>query len=605
MQKRIIVSILLSIFVILAGLGLISHLRVRDSIRRSAEDRLALANIIGTFVDHIIEENLTRLYDISLSDKIDFSDGDWGPEGAALRVAYEYSIFTGGVFLLDHQGSMVLTYPHPEGARTSLLGIPSVGRVLSEMKPVVSNVYTMERTRKKVIFVLVPLKSRSGEVVGVAGGEIDPTTYVFTRVIKSIPLGPQTDIELVDSLGIVIASSNPRSILTLADHNAFLSALIAEKKGTVGTCHRCHEGEQGAHGRTKDVLAFAPLGLAPWGVSVREPEKTVFLPSTKLKKGFFMLGLISLSTAFVLALGMSRSIVKPIRALTAAANRIAQGALSAPVDVTGTDEIAVLARSFEVMRHRLADSLQSIHLYSVGLEQRVRDRTKQLEEKQVANKTLLKKVITSEEDERKRIARELHDESLQALSALLMRIEMCKLHPEQVSAEKVEAMKSIVTGIINEMNKLVQNLRPSVLDDLGFEASIVWLLDRNLKEKKIMCFLNMDDFSDEGLTPELEITLFRIVQEASMNIARHSGATNAFVYIKTDEKNFSMSIEDDGEGFDTASALRNTLSGRGLGILGMKERAVLMNGRLTVCSTPGSGTVILCTIPLSPEARHA
>ena len=149
MQKRIIVSILLSIFVILAGLGLISHLRVRDSIRRSAEDRLALANIIGTFVDHIIEENLTRLYDISLSDKIDFSDGDWGPERAVLRAAYEYSIFTDGVFLLGKNGTMALTYPDREGTRVNLRHIPAVGRVLSEMKPVVSGVHTMEPTKKK------------------------------------------------------------------------------------------------------------------------------------------------------------------------------------------------------------------------------------------------------------------------------------------------------------------------------------------------------------------------------------------------------------------------------------------------------------------------
>jgi two-component system, NarL family, sensor histidine kinase NreB len=141
-----------------------------------------------------------------------------------------------------------------------------------------------------------------------------------------------------------------------------------------------------------------------------------------------------------------------------------------------------------------------------------------------------------------------------------------------------------------------------VLDDLGFEASIVWLLDRNLKEKGITCHLNMQNFSDALLTPELEITLFRIIQETSTNIARHSGAKNAFVYIKTDEKNFSMSIEDDGEGFDTASAFLNTLTGRGLGILGMKERAAHMNGSLTVCSAPGSGTVVLCKIPLSPEA---
>jgi signal transduction histidine kinase len=601
MQKRIIVSILLSVLIILISLGLVSYYHIQESIERSYEDHLTESKIIATSVDHILEENLTRLYDISLSDKIDITDNNWAPEQDALREAYHYSIFSDGIFLLDKVGNVLLTYPPREGWSINMLGIPPVSKVITDMRPVISSVFSMEPAHRKVIFALVPLRNRSGDVVGTAGGLIDPTNYQFTRILSDIAVHKTTNIDLVDSMGIVIASNRPSSILSGIDHNKFLSGLIAEKKTAVAACHRCHVAAKESERRTEDVLVFAPLSLAPWGVAFRFPKDVIFAPSESLRDGFIILGFVSLATSFVMALGMSRSIVRPVRQLIQATGRIARGNLREAVNIESTEEIGTLSRSFDDMRLKLAASLDSIQRQNLELEQRVRERTRQLEEKQVVNATLLRKLITSQEDERKRIARELHDESLQTLSALLMNIEMCRLHPDLITPDKVHMMKDTVTRVINEMTKVIQNLRPTVLDDLGFEAGILWLIDRNLKEKGINCQVNMEALVEDNLPPELQVTLFRIVQEVTSNIARHSQAANVYIHIKNDARMFTMTIEDDGTGFDTGTVFENTMTGRGLGILGMKERAAQVNGILKICSTPNQGTTVLCTVPLSPE----
>jgi signal transduction histidine kinase len=579
----------------------VSYYHIQQSIERSYDDHLTESKIIATSIDHILEENLTRLYDISLSDKIDITDSNWAPEQDALKEAYHYSIFSDGIFLLDKIGNVLLTYPPREGWSINMLGIPPVSKVITDMRPVISSIYSMEPARRKVIFALVPLRNRSGDVVGAAGGLIDPTNYQFTRILSDIAIDKTTNIELVDSMGIVIASNHPSSILSGIDHNKFLSGLIAEKKSAVAACHRCHVTAKGSEHRTEDVLVFAPLDLAPWGVAFRFPKDVIFAPSESLRDGFIILGIVSLATAFVMALGMSKSIVKPVRQLIQATDRIARGNLREAVIIESTEEIGTLSRSFDDMRLKLAASLDSIQKQNLLLEQRVLERTRQLEEKQVVNATLLRKLITSQEDERKRIARELHDESLQTLSALLMNIEMCRLHPDLISPAKVTMMKETVTRVINEMTKVIQNLRPTVLDDLGFEAGILWLIDRNLKEHGITCQVNMDELMEEKLPPELQVTLFRIFQEVTSNIARHAGAANVSIHIKNDARVFMMSIKDDGTGFDTETVFENTLTGRGLGILGMKERAAQVNGTLELHSAPNQGTTVLCTVPLSSE----
>lgn len=602
MQKRIIISILLSVCIILLSLGFVSYYHIQDSIERSYDDRIAEASIIATTIDHILEENLTRLYDISIADRVDLSDGNWAPEEQALQTAYQYSIFSDGVFLLDKLGNVLASYPHRDGAGINLLGIPPVSKVTTEMRPVVSSIFTMEPTRRKVIFALVPLRNRTGDIVGTAGGLIDPTSYHFSRILSSISLDKNINIEVVDNLGIVIASNHPSSILSGIDHNKLLSRLIDAKKGAATVCHRCHARNGGSgDSRTEDILFFSPLNLAPWGVSIRVPKETVYASSLALQRGFLVLAVVALVTSFILALGMSKSIVKPVQQLIRATERIARGNLSDPVTIESSDEIQTLAEQFDNMRIKLDESLKSIQRHNLELEQRVRERTHQLEEKQLLNTTLLRRLITSQEDERKRIARELHDESLQTLSAILMDIEMCRMHPTLMTPEKVSLMKKTVTRVINEMTKVIQNLRPTVLDDLGFEAGVHWLIDHSLREKSIQYHVNMEDLVEDLIPPEIQISLFRIIQETTTNIARHADAEQVFILIRNKKRSLFMSIEDDGRGFNTETVFENTLTGRGLGILGMKERAVQINGTLKICSSPGNGTTVLCTVPITSE----
>jgi len=598
MRRRITFSVILAIFTILICLGIISYLSVHDSIQRSLANRLTLANIIGKYLDHVLETNLTRLYDISISGRIDFQDNDWEPEKKALKAAYEYSIFTDSIFLMDLYGNVVMTYPHQEGRKVNLLSIPYVSKTIAERKPVISDVYTFEPTQKKVIFALVPLKNKEGKIIGVAGGEMNPTNYMFTQIIKSVPVETGTNIELVDSYGTIIASNDPKRILTCSDHNKFLGNLIANKKSSVGTCHRCHS-EESSDKKTKDMLAFSPLSAAPWGISVREPQEIVFSPATKLKKGFFVLSLISAITALLLGIGLSRGIVRPVQSLIHAAQKIGKGNLSEPIEVPGRDEIGTLAQSFDTMRIKLSESLESIHRHNIELEHRVLERTKQIRQSRQKVESLLKKLISSQEDERRRIARGLHDEILQDLSAFLIKLEICKLYPEQISMEKIEEMKGIALKTLDSIHNVIQNLRPSILDDLGLGAGIKWLLDKHLTEKGIHYYLTIDAETNERFDPRVEITLFRIIQESIINIARHAEAENVLFILKTENDSVRVDIEDDGEGFDVHSMLRHTTdSGRGLGLLGMKERASLLDGKLEICSGPGNGTRISLKVPL-------
>jgi len=590
------------------SLGIVSYLTVSDTIDRSMQRRLDLARMIAGYTDSILESNVNRLYDISLSGSINFKDNNWEPEKKALETAYRYSIFTDGIFLLDRDGNKVITYPSRLDDSLNLLSIPYISRVIKEGRPAISDIFTVEPTKKKVVYALVPLKDRNGEIIGVAGGEINPTNYVMSQVIKSAHSGPNTNIEIVDSKGIVIASNNPGRIFTGTDHDKFLAGLISGKTSVFRRCHRCHEGEQGnvnSAERSTDVLAFAPLEMASWGVSILQPEEDVFAPADNLKKTFLFFSVISIGIALLVAVGMSRSIVKPVHELIEATQSIAAGNMSRSIGFGGVDEIGMLSSSFEVMRVKLADSLESLHQYNLQLENRVNERTHEIRQSQAKVERLFKKVISAQEEERKRIARGLHDETMQSLSAILMRMDLCKLYGETLPGGKIDEVREIVLNTLNDLRTMIQNLRPSILDDLGLEAAVRWLLDKHLWEKGIAYFYDISGDCDRRFDPQLETTFFRIIQEAIVNIARHAEAENVFVIMKVAEHEIHLDIEDDGKGFDVRSALKRTEDGRGLGLLGLKERVYLIDGKVTMCSDPElGGTRISLRIPLKTYGEH-
>ena len=461
MQRKIIIAIILTVVIISTGVWIIGHLIVDESIDRSLKDRLTLAGIIAKNIDLLLERNLNRLYDISLSGKIDIGDNDWGPEKEALRAAYQYSIFTDGIFLLDRKGNVVQAYPQRLNSSVNLMSVPYVSSIINEGRPAISDIYTVEPKKKKVIYAMVPLRSKEGDIVGVVGGEIDPTNLRFNEIIKSVTAESNTYMEIVDSHGIIIASNNPKRIFTDSDHNKFLQTIISERKPIIRTCHRCHlenvEG-RGDAGRSTDILAFAPLETVHWGVSIVQPEKDIFAPARRLNKTILAISIGSIGIALIIAIGMSKSIVKPIHRLIDATHKITTGDLSAAIEFGGRDEIGKLSSSFEIMRLKLSDSLEGLHQYNVQLEERVLERTKRIKESHEKVEKLLKKVMSVQEEERKRIARGLHDDTMQSLSALLMKMKMFKAYPEQISAGKINEMQKILFDTLDGIHNIIQNL---------------------------------------------------------------------------------------------------------------------------------------------------
>jgi signal transduction histidine kinase len=602
MQKKIIIAIIFFVIIVSATLGIISYLAVNESINRSLQNRLLLAGTIANYIETLLHNNLNRLYDISVSGKINLKDNNWEYEKKALKSAYDYSLFSDGVFLLDKHGNVLVTYPQRSSFIENLTYISYVNQVLEEKKPVISNVYTIEPIKKKVIYAMVPLVDNEGNLVGVAGGIINPTTSFINQLLQTMNLLKKSYIEIIDSNEIVVASDDSSHVLRHHDREGSLRKMIKEYRSGIKECPHGFSSSK-PDGKSLDILTFVPLKIAPWGVIIGQTKKEVYAPSIKLRKMFFLFAFVFLGTAIIFAVGLSTSIIKPIRSLTIGANRIAGGDLSRPIENIGTDEIAMLSKSFDAMRIKLAESLESLKKHSAELEKGVLERTKQIQLEQEKVQTLLKQAITSQENERKRVARELHDETLQDLSAILMKIDMCKLYPEQISIQKIEEIRGIVLKTLKEISRIMQNLRPSMLDDLGLEAAIKWLLDSYFDGKSINCFYNAAGIKNKRFSPEIEINLFRIAQETIANIARHAEAKNIFLILKIKDNAICMDVEDDGIGFDVTSLLKKTIYDtkdfRGLGLLGMKERASLIGGNLQIYSMPDCGTRVSLRIPLT------
>lgn len=214
---------------------------------------------------------------------------------------------------------------------------------------------------------------------------------------------------------------------------------------------------------------------------------------------------------------------------------------------------------------------------------------------------LLEKVITAQEDERKRIARELHDEAGPSLTSLMVRLRLI----ENVAGNEAEVrrqtgeLKALAGQILDDLHRLAVELRPSSLDHLGLVAALNQYIRTYARQHGITADFQAIGFDGKRLPPGLETSLYRIVQEALTNVARHSRATQVGVVLEHRGPSVVAIVEDNGCGFDVAQVLQGE-TGR-LGLFGMQERATLIGGRLTLESAPGQGTTVFAEIPLTVE----
>jgi signal transduction histidine kinase len=235
---------------------------------------------------------------------------------------------------------------------------------------------------------------------------------------------------------------------------------------------------------------------------------------------------------------------------------------------------------------------------------RLEDRVRRQRERDVQNtrelQNLSAKLITAQEEERRSLARELHDEVGQVLTAIKVELAVAQRAIDSTAgtAHLLDDARSITEGALTTVRDLSHLLHPSLLDDLGLPAAIEWYLRGFGKRHGIRVEL-LQDQMEERLTSEIETSVYRIVQEALTNVARHAKATACRVYLQRFPTTILVTIEDDGAGFDLAEAQR-AADGRGLGLIGIRERVSDLRGTLRIESAPGKGTRLTVELPIPP-----
>ncbi|MBK8988719.1 MAG: HAMP domain-containing protein [Chloroflexi bacterium] len=369
-------------------------------------------------------------------------------------------------------------------------------------------------------------------------------------------------------------AANDGTILAHTFGPGFPSDLLAANPVQSADHHRTAllETDEGLVWDTAVPIFDGKAGVARIGLSEESMRMTMDA----------LTGQMLLTTVMVSAVGIAAAtwltwlVTRPILALKRAAEAVGQGDFQQTIQPWAGDEIGELTEAFNAMTADLSRAEQ---------ERAERDQLRS---------QLLEKVIAAQEEERRRIARELHDETGQSLTSLMVHLQMVNQQcPLPETREQLDGVRTLLAQTLDNVHNLALELRPSVLDDLGLAAA----LRRYVRDYQARYPLEVD-LEVMGLAERLpqgvETAVYRIIQESLTNIARHAQATTASVLLEQRGGRLRAIVEDDGVGFDPAAV---NGSGR-LGLYGMRERAELLNGTLTIESEPGQGTSIFIEVPL-------
>ncbi|MBI5369341.1 MAG: HAMP domain-containing protein [Planctomycetes bacterium] len=305
-----------------------------------------------------------------------------------------------------------------------------------------------------------------------------------------------------------------------------------------------------------------------------------------------VLGALALAAAIGMGLAglLAHILTRPMRQLANSAREIGKGNFDVRARAVFDDEIGGLAQAFNRMAERLEESRREVR------------------EKERLRAALIERLLQVQEDERKAISRELHDEIGQSLLALLMTLQgdcPCRGCCDS-SGALCTGMVDRIRGMIEEVRRLSWGMRPTILDDYGLDSALSRHVEETAQRSGLAVDYQYSAPPGVGRLPgAIELTLFRVAQESLANVLRHARATRASVVLLRSPADITLLVEDDGAGFDPAAAAAGGVrpGGRpGLGLLGMRERTALVGGDCAIESITGRGTTVRARIPLAPEA---
>ncbi len=518
-----------------------------------------------------------RVLDTTARDLGELTGRPENQQGLLLDRIASLSAFS-AVVLLDVEGKAVAAVP----PGTPTAGFDFAGQQFFRearaiQSPVFSSVFQYQPTGLPVTVVAIPVHGQ-GAFAGVLVGGFSLARPEWARDLNLVKTPGGSTAYLVDGAGTIIYRPGSTSI-----GDSIRSApdlwQLASSGSPKGTVYQPNGAED------EVVVTYAPVGSTGWGLLIEEPWQPIVAsvaPAQLLVAGLMGLGVVIALSALVFTLGR---VVAPLGGLVEEGKRVGEGKPFRPLPEKGPPDLRVLLRAVNQLVSRLEEQKQALRSYAVA-------------------------VLRAQEEERLRLSRELHDGAVQELVAVTQRLELYRdaVREGDASAEdRLQEVQELAQRGVVELRRMSNYLRPSVLEDLGL-APALQLLVRELGQHLPGTRIGFEVVGDElHLSSEMELTVFRIAQEALTNVRKHaSRAGRVSVALVFDPREVTLVVEDDGPGLPAAQS--GDLLQRGhLGLAGMAERARMFGGELSLEPATEKGTTVILRLPVAafPEANPA
>lgn len=526
-----------------------------------------LANLAAVAVSQGIEGNAHVLE--ALRDRAALTDPSIEVrETALLQSADALVDFTAGVVQLDADGAVITATPGTLLASwRGFSAWPFREDLAASHGPVFSDVIALQEGQDAIL-IAVPMFGEMGGISGaiVGGIDIHSQQNSISLAIRKLTTSTPGIAYLVDGRGIVI--SHPDSAEIGQDYSDQPLIGKASPGSHGGILWRSPQGE-------RFVGAEAQVEPTGWRVVVREPWEAIVASSSRSTWIILAFILLAQAAFILLSWAGTRKVTAPIQRLSQNTRLLASGEPVPDIEQSQIQEIEDLRAAFTRMSEQIAS-------YRDGLRHYV------------------EAITRSQEDERLRIARELHDDTVQNLLAVNRRMELLSAtESDPQKQQQLIALHGMIDQTLQGVRLISQDLRPMMLDDLGFVPAVQMLVRKAHEGQGAVPDVRLEvKGTPQPLTANAELALYRIVQEALNNVRKHAQATSVGVLIEYQDHSVDLTIRDDGGGFLVPASFTELVEAGHLGLMGIQERVWAAGGTLQVESRVGQGTEIRVSIPL-------
>lgn len=565
-QAILLTILLLSLMLILSvGVTFLAYQQISQSLAESRDQELA--SVSAERLSESIEAFVRGLR--TLANQTQMQSGEPTVQRDLLKLAPDLvADFTndGGIIILNEKGFVSVTEPfRPDLIGQDFSQEPYFKEASALRSSTFSDIIKEPGSGEDIIVIAVPIEKANGQFVGVIAGRFYLSFQRLGQEIQKLRVGEEGTAYLVDRQGRLIYHPNSRLIGTdFSSREAVKQLQQGSRTGAVTSRE---------NGQPSTVEGYAVVQVPGWGLVIGEPWAQVVQPAQSALQPIVVVLIVGLITvaAFV-SLGV-QAVTDPIQNLVVQTRQVTAGDYDAQVMLSRIKEIRELGMAFNEM-------VGQIRKYRAGVRQYVAD------------------ITQSQEEERKRIARELHDDTVQSLIAIGQRIELIKgtLDDPIETRTRLNELRTMVTGAIASVRQFSRDLRPLALEDLGLVAAMQYLVNQLAQSEGIDVDFNVEGTA-EGLPPDKEVAIYRILQETLNNVKKHAHATEVKVLAQFTNKRITLTVEDNGRGFIVPASITDFATSGSFGVMGLQERAQLFGGNIEVESQPDEGTIVRLVMP--------